>query len=96
MEILDALKAKLKITWDDENTELEDSILKGKSYIEGITGTTLNFDEAKEPKTLLLEYCRYDYNKAIEYFEENFSNRLMRLQHTEEIKEYQAAKAEVT
>lgn len=91
MALLDDLKSKLKITWTDEDVELADSIASGKAYINGLTGTTLDFDTPGEPKTLLLEYGRYDYNKAIEYFEENFASRIMRLQYTEEIKEYQAA-----
>lgn len=95
MALLDDVKEKLKITWDDENTSLEDSILKGKSYIQSITGTTLDFEVTGEPHTLLIEYCRYDYNNAIEYFEENFGSRLSRLAYMEEIKEYQAAQTEV-
>jgi len=94
MLLLDALKAKLKITWDDEDTNLSESIASGQAYINGLTKTILNFDTPGEPKTLLLEYCRYDYNNAIEYFEENFGSRIMRLQYSEEVKEYQAAHPE--
>lgn len=93
MALLEELKSKLKITWNDEDADLSDSIARGQAYIQGLTGTTLSFD-AGEPKTLLLEYCRYDYNNAVEYFEENFGSRIMRLQYTEEIKEYQAAQTE--
>jgi len=94
MALLEDFKTKMKITWSDEDGTLADSISRGKAYISGLTGTTLDFDTAGEPKTLLLEYCRYDYNNAVEYFEENFSSRIMRLQYTEEIKEYQAAQTE--
>ncbi|MDF2881679.1 MAG: hypothetical protein K0R54_2236 [Clostridiaceae bacterium] len=95
MALLDDFKEKLKITWNDENTGLEDSISSGKTYIQSITGTTLDFEVTGEPRTLLIEYCRYDYNNAIEYFEENFGSRLSRLAYMEEIKEYQAAQTEV-
>ena len=30
--------------------------------------------------SLLLDYCRYSYNNASEYFEENFARELLRLQ----------------
>ena len=36
--------------------------------------------------SLLLDYCRYVYNNASEYFEENFSKELLRLQLQEGIK----------
>lgn len=94
MALLDAVKSKLKITWTDEDEDLSDSILRGQTYLQGITGTTLDFEVVGEPKTLLLEYCRYDYNNAIEYFEENFGSRIMKLQYTEEIKEYQTSQTE--
>jgi len=92
--LLNDLKSKLKITWSDEDGDLDKIILKGKAYIQGLTGTTLDFETVGEPNTLLLEYCRYDYNNAIEFFEENFESRLARLQYTEQIKEYQAAHPE--
>lgn len=92
--LLDDLKSELKITWNDEDAKLDKIISKGKAFIQGLTGTTLDFEIVGEPNTLLLEYCRYDYNNAVEYFEENFSSRLMRLQYTEEIKAYKAENLE--
>jgi len=35
---------------------------------------------------LLLDYCRYVYNNASEYFEENYSKEILRLQLQEGIK----------
>ncbi len=36
--------------------------------------------ETKPHMTLLLDYCRYAYNNASEYFEENFQKEILRLQ----------------
>lgn len=36
--------------------------------------------------SLLLDYCRYAYGNALEYFEENFAKELLRLQLQEGIK----------
>lgn len=35
---------------------------------------------------LLLDYCRYYYNNAVEYFEENFQKQIVRLQFNEAIR----------
>jgi hypothetical protein len=36
--------------------------------------------------SLLLDYCRYAYNNALEYFEENFRAQILRLQLLEGVK----------
>lgn len=78
--MLEAVKNYLKITWDDEDDSLQTIIERGKAYLNDLTGTELDFDVAGPPRSLLLDYCRYVYNNASEYFEENFASELLRLQ----------------
>lgn len=78
--MLNAVKDYLKITWDDEDAALLSIIERGKAYLNDITGAELDFDVAGPPRSLLLDYCRYVYNNASEYFEENFASELLRLQ----------------
>ena len=78
--MLDEVKSYLKITWDDENTEIQNIIDRGKKRLEGLTGGTHNYSVPGLAKDLLLNYCRYDYNNAVEYFEENFQTEILRLQ----------------
>lgn len=85
--MLQEVKDNLKITWEDENAILEKIIERGKVYLEDLTGTTLDFDKEGQPKSLLLDYCRYSYNNALEYFEENFQREILRLQLMEAVKE---------
>ena len=85
--MLQELKDYLRISWDDEDTLLEATIVKGKAYLEDITGVTLDFEQARE-KSLLLDYCRYSYNNASEYFEENFKSELLRLQLKSAVNDY--------
>lgn len=77
--MLENLKDYLRITWDDEDSLLESFIERGKAYLEDLTGTEIDFDKAPA-KSLLLDYCRYCYNNASEYFEENFQREILRLQ----------------
>lgn len=88
MSLLDKVKEYLKITWDDEDSYLQGIIDRGKDYLKQLTGTELDFEAEGQPKALLLDYCRYAYNNALEYFEENFHKELRRLILQEAVKEY--------
>lgn len=78
--MLQEVKDYLKITWDDEDSTLNGCILRGKAHLNDLAGVELNFEEGGPPKALLLDYCRYAYNNALEYFEENFSSEILRMQ----------------
>ena len=71
-DLLQQLKAYLKITWDDEDEALAGMIERAKAYLNDLTGVELDFEKEAPPKSLLLDYCRYVYNNASEYFEENY------------------------
>jgi len=78
--MLEEIKAHLKITWNDEDININGFIARGKIYLDDLMGSTLIYDEDGQPKSLLFDYCRYAYNNALEYFEENFSKEILRLQ----------------
>lgn len=86
--LLEKVKEYLKIDWDDEDSNLTGIIERGKNNLQELTGTTLDFEKEGQPKALLLDYCRYAYNNALEYFEENFHKELRRLILQEAVKEY--------
>lgn len=78
-ELLTELKSRLRITWDDENKELERIINRGKSYFVKLTGKAFSFSLDAWETELLLERCRYVYNNAADEFEVNFRDELRRL-----------------
>jgi hypothetical protein len=84
--MLQAVKNYLKITWNDEDSHIQGIIDRGQAYLNDLTGTELDYEADGQPKALLLDYCRYVYNNASEYFEENFARELLRLQLQEGIK----------
>lgn len=88
MSLLVEVKDYLKITWEDEDNYLQGIINRGKNYLKQLTGTELDFEVEGLAKSLLLDYCRYAYNNALEYFEENFHKELRRLILQEAVKEY--------
>lgn len=86
-ELLHEVKQELKITWDDEDVMLSNMIERGKGCLNSLVGVELDFSKNNQAKSLLLNYCRYDYNSALEYFEDNFHKEIVRLQYTEAVKE---------
>lgn len=84
--MLEAVKAYLKIEWDAEDTNITGIIERGKAYINSLTGTELDFESESPARSLLLDYCRYAYNNALEYYAENFSADILRLQLSEGVK----------
>lgn len=77
--MLQDLKNYLKITWDNEDDYLNKIISRGQAAIEDLVGSEVDFENNEPAKTLLLDYGRYYYNNAVEYFEENFISQIVRL-----------------
>ena len=78
--MLQEIKDYLKITWDDEDATIQGIIDRGQSNLNELVGAELDFLVEGQARSLLFNYCRYDYNNAVEYFEENFQREILRLQ----------------
>lgn len=78
-ELLEGLKHKLHITWNDDDAELQKTINRAKAYFKRITGKSFSFGQDDEETELLYERCRYVYNNAADEFEKNFRDELNRL-----------------
>ncbi|MDI9412790.1 MAG: phage head-tail connector protein [Bacillota bacterium] len=87
-ELLQEVKNHLRITWDDEDDEISSIIARGKSRLTGLAGPDLLFKRESLERDLLLNYCRYAYNNALEYFEDSFHREIVRLQLQEAVKDY--------
>lgn len=88
LELLAEVKEELRIEWDEEDSRLTKIIERGKSRLRMLIGPEPNYEEDGLARDLLLAYCRYSYNNALEYFEENFAAELTRLQMEAALKGY--------
>ena len=77
--LLEELKSRLRITWNEEDAELQRIINRAKSYFEKLTSKAFSFELDAWETDLLLERCRYVYNNAADEFEKNFEDELKRL-----------------
>lgn len=78
--MLEEVKSYIKITWDDEDATIQSIIDRGQSNLNELAGAELDFETEGQARSLLFDYCRYAYNNALEYFEENFQKEILRLQ----------------
>lgn len=85
-EFLDEVKDYLHITWDGDDNNINLFLNNGRAMLQGLTGAKLDFNNNMEAKALLFDYCRYAYNKALEYYEVNFQAQLLRLNLKEAVK----------
>jgi hypothetical protein len=78
--MIDELKERLRILDNDEDSLLQNIILQGYEELNALMGVELDYEKKGPARSILLEYCRYVYNNATEYFEENFHKEILRLQ----------------
>lgn len=70
----------LRVSSPYEENNLRRIIQRGQAYLNELTGVELDFGVEGLARSLLFDYCRYAYNNASEYFEENYRRDLLRLQ----------------
>lgn len=77
--LLNEVKNYLRITWTEEDSEIESLIERSIAYF-NIRGIDVNFIEHKMAQQLLLDRCRYVRNYKAEEFEDNFLSDILNLQ----------------
>ena len=75
--LLNSVKSYLKVTWSEEDGDIEFLISRGVRYLSSLAGTTPDFESEGLPKQLLLDFCRYTRNNSFEYFQQNLKSDLV-------------------
>lgn len=92
----DEVKRYLDITWTDADTEknVDEYIATAKGYLNETTGADIDFDEDLTARSLLKDHCRYQRNRDIEFFENNFLKSLTALRFKYAIKDSEETEEE--
>lgn len=79
--LLPDIKIYLNVTWQDDATDkkITGFINRGMKRLQKIAGASLDFTVEDQPRSLLLDYCRYANSQALEVFEKNFESELLDL-----------------
>lgn len=80
--LLQQVKRKLNITWDDEDTNNRVSDIIGQAtsvmlYKLGITDAKFDFSDSGIANTLFLAYCLYLYNHCENEFDQNYLSDIL-------------------
>lgn len=77
--LIEQVKRKLNITWNDEDTnarisDIISSAIPDLAHILGIADPNFDFSNAGIENTLFLSYCLYEYNHCLNEFADNYAN----------------------
>lgn len=89
--LLQDLKDKLNITWDEEETErrLKRILEDAESTLNFKLGAKVDYSKGME-RNLFLNYCMYAYNNCTNEFDSNYFNEIMQLRQKYEVLNYEA------
>lgn len=92
-ELKDSVKGKLKITWEDEDTnkrvdQIVADAVKTLNFKLGIKEGDAPYAEEGQERTLFLNYCMYEWNNSVEEFDERYRNEIMQIRRKYEVKYY--------
>jgi hypothetical protein len=76
-DLLKAVKDNIYVTWNEEDDSIKKMIAKNMVYLQSKVSTKLAFLPDSLEYGLLLERCRYDWNRALDEFEQNFASELL-------------------
>lgn len=96
--LLELAKRKLNITWEDADTDarLEEIIADGQVELAdkiGIVtkdGSPFDFAKPGQERKLLLAYCLYGWNNALDDFDANYASDILQARERWEVAAYGA------
>lgn len=89
-DLLSDVKNYLDITWDDEATDrkVRGFIAAGMDYLDKKAGGGQDYEADGTARTLLLEYCRYFRDSALDVFENNYRSMILSMRHERVVMDY--------
>ena len=90
--MLQLLKDKLCITWSDSDTDrrLNNILNSAKNILAFKLGLPMDYMwvENTMESNLLLNYCFYEWNDAVDEFDNNYSNDILQIRMKYEVNSY--------
>lgn len=99
MPLIDQVKRKLNITWQDEDTDrrVEDIMASVKPTLIhklGIVDADFDFSKGGQENRLFLALCLYEWNHAANEFDVNYSNEIAQCRAKHEVAYFEAMEGE--
>ncbi|SCI45850.1 Uncharacterised protein [uncultured Clostridium sp.] len=89
--LLDSVKNKLNITWEDSltNFKLSDLVNDAIVAMNFKLGADIDYSKNGLEHQLFLNYCLYSYNNCLNEFDTNYMNEIYQIRSIYEVKEYE-------
>lgn len=89
--LMQALKDKLHITWDEEETnrKLIQIIESAKVTLDYKLGANIDYYSLGQEQNLFLNYCMYLYNNCANEFDDNYINEIYQIRQMYEVKNHE-------
>ncbi|MFS0952458.1 hypothetical protein ACFC3A_12640 [Enterococcus thailandicus] len=76
-ELLNDVKENIYVSWVEEDEAIKRLIKRNMIYLQSKISIELTFADDTLEYGLLIERCRYDWNRALDEFEKNFAMELL-------------------
>lgn len=88
--LLQDVENYLNVTWSDQETDKKISgiIAGGMIYLNDKYGGAADYTVDGAPRTLLMEYCRYARDEALDVFENNYMSLILSMQNNRKVAAY--------
>lgn len=91
--LFEQVKRKLNITWEDDETtnrvtDIVKSAIPDVIDMLGITDRDFDFSIEGAENTLFLAYCLYEFNHALNEFENNYAKMIAKVRAKYEVEQY--------
>lgn len=91
--LLEQVKRKLNVTWDDSQTErrieeIIDEAIPDLIHRLGIADKNYRFDEPGAEQNLLKNYVLYEWNHSLNEFFENYAEPIAQIRAKNEVKSF--------
>ena len=89
-QLIPDVKNHLNISWSDPGTDrnVVSWIGAGIAYLDDKRGAPADYTKPSNEKTLLLEYCRYMRDSALDVFENNYRSLILGMQNRRAVSAY--------
>ena len=89
-KLLDSVKRKLNITWEDNYTELKvkDIIEDAKIALNHKLGSDIDYSKPGMERNLFMNYCLYSWNDCLDEFDKKYMNEIYQIRAIYEVKQY--------
>lgn len=93
--LLEDARNRMGITWEDPkgDEKLTGILFRGMSYLDDIAGEALDYTQEDLHRELLFNYAIYVRAEALDEFQTNYLQELIKLQTRREVARYGAQKA---